>query len=79
MSYTSTAHHQQQQQQLGSYLGQLDSCNAAQLGLDQQHQRLYKNGVENGNDGGVDSGIGQELLIEQAKQVKRKNMCQIHK
>lgn len=72
MTYNTHHQQQQQQQQQLGYLSQLDSC-AHQLGLDQQ--RIYKNGlngVENGGGGGllspVDSGIGQEMLLEQAKQ-----------
>jgi hypothetical protein len=74
MTYNTHHQQQQQQQQQLGYLSQLDSC-AHQLGLDQQ--RIYKNGlngVENGGGGGllspVDSGIGQEMLLEQAKQVQ---------
>lgn len=79
---TSHHHSHHQQQQLGGYLGQLDGCvGEIQLGgggIGQTHQRIYKNGLngnamENGGGGGllspVDSGIGQELLLEQAKQV----------
>lgn len=74
--------HHQQQQQLG-YLSQMDSCGTVQLGglLDTHpHRTLYKSGtgmngvvaldnVAAGMLSPVDSGIGQELLLEQAKQV----------
>uniref|UniRef100_A0A914MKN5 Grh/CP2 DB domain-containing protein n=1 Tax=Meloidogyne incognita TaxID=6306 RepID=A0A914MKN5_MELIC len=69
-------HLHQQQQQLG-YLNQLDNCGNSLIDQQQQRILLYKNNGNNNGDevgGGVallspvDSGIGQELLLEQAKQ-----------
>uniref|UniRef100_A0A915LYG9 Grh/CP2 DB domain-containing protein n=1 Tax=Meloidogyne javanica TaxID=6303 RepID=A0A915LYG9_MELJA len=69
------------------YLNQLDNCGNSLIDQQQQRILLYKNNGNNNGDevgGGVallspvDSGIGQELLLEQAKQNQSAQLQRVH-